>query len=119
MGISVVTLFVANDKGATSKEADPHGNWFLPIAAAAATGILVGSAMVATRFVIDQTAPASLALLRYLIITPMAHTAPRRFPTKYTIMVDRMVSTGSFHPSGLGATLWETGRGSRISFAWG
>jgi len=34
---------------------------FLPIAAAGATGILVGSAMVATRFVIDQTAPASLA----------------------------------------------------------
>jgi len=40
---------------------------FLPIAAAGATGILVGSAMVATRFVIDQTAPASLALLRYAI----------------------------------------------------
>jgi drug/metabolite transporter (DMT)-like permease len=40
---------------------------FLPIAAAAATGILVGSAMVATRYVIDQTAPASLALLRYFI----------------------------------------------------
>lgn len=40
---------------------------FLPIAAAAATGILVGSAMVATRFVIHQTAPASLALLRYTI----------------------------------------------------
>ena len=40
---------------------------FLPIAAAAATGILVGAAMVATRFVIDQTAPASLALLRYVI----------------------------------------------------
>jgi drug/metabolite transporter (DMT)-like permease len=39
----------------------------LPAAAAAATGILVGSAMVATRFVIDQTAPASLALLRYSI----------------------------------------------------
>ncbi len=40
---------------------------FLPIAAAAATGILVGAAMVATRFVIEQTAPASLALLRYAI----------------------------------------------------
>jgi drug/metabolite transporter (DMT)-like permease len=40
---------------------------FLPAAAAAATGILVGSAIVATRFVIDQTGPASLALLRYLI----------------------------------------------------
>jgi len=36
-------------------------------AAAAATGVLVGSAMVATRFVIDQSTPLSLALLRYLI----------------------------------------------------
>jgi drug/metabolite transporter (DMT)-like permease len=40
---------------------------FLPIAAAATNGILVGSAIVATRFVIGETAPASLALLRYLI----------------------------------------------------
>ncbi len=40
---------------------------FPPAAAGAATGILVGSAIVATRFVIDQTGPASLALLRYLI----------------------------------------------------
>ena len=40
---------------------------FLPAAAAAATGIQVGAAMVATRFVVDQTGPASLAMLRYLI----------------------------------------------------
>jgi drug/metabolite transporter (DMT)-like permease len=48
---------------------NPHYSMlrFLPAAAAAATGILVGSAIVATRFVIDQTAPASLALLRYSI----------------------------------------------------
>ncbi len=39
----------------------------LPIVAAAATGILVGSAIVATRSVIDQAGPASLALLRYFI----------------------------------------------------
>ena len=37
---------------------------FLATAAAAATGILVGSAMVATRFVVNQTGPESLALLR-------------------------------------------------------
>jgi len=37
------------------------------VAAAAATGVQVGSAMVATRFVVDQTGPASLALLRYAI----------------------------------------------------
>ncbi len=41
----------------------------LPIAAAVVTGILVGAAMVATRFVIGQTTPASLAFLRYLIGT--------------------------------------------------
>src|SRR5262245_66005730 len=40
---------------------------FLPIAAAASTGIFVGSTIVATRFVIGQTSPASLALLRYFI----------------------------------------------------
>lgn len=38
-----------------------------PAAAAAAASFLVGSAMVATRFVVDQTGPASLALLRYAI----------------------------------------------------
>jgi drug/metabolite transporter (DMT)-like permease len=39
----------------------------LAAAAAAAAGIQVGAAMVATRFVVDQTGPASLALLRYLV----------------------------------------------------
>ncbi len=39
----------------------------LPILASAATGIQVGAAIVATRFVVDQTGPASLALLRYLV----------------------------------------------------
>lgn len=39
----------------------------LPVAAAALTGIQVGAALVATSFVIDQTTPVLLALLRYLI----------------------------------------------------
>jgi drug/metabolite transporter (DMT)-like permease len=39
----------------------------LAVAAAAATGIQVGAAMVATRFVVGQTDPASLAMLRYVI----------------------------------------------------
>ncbi len=39
---------------------------FLPTGAAIVNGILVGSTIVATRFVIDQTSPASLAFLRYL-----------------------------------------------------
>ncbi len=53
----------------------------LPAAAAATTGILVGSTIVATRFVIGQTGPASLALLRYLIgfccLLPPLLLAPR------------------------------------------
>ena len=40
---------------------------WLPAAVAAANGILVGSAMVATRFVVHQTGPSSLAFLRYAI----------------------------------------------------
>lgn len=43
----------------------PHPAW--PILAAAANGVQVGAAMVATRFVAGQIEPASLALLRYLI----------------------------------------------------
>jgi drug/metabolite transporter (DMT)-like permease len=39
----------------------------LPVAAAAGTGILVGTGIVATRSVIDETTPISLAFLRYLI----------------------------------------------------
>jgi drug/metabolite transporter (DMT)-like permease len=39
----------------------------LAVVAAAATGVQVGSAIVATRFVIDQTDPVTLAFLRYLI----------------------------------------------------
>jgi len=37
------------------------------LAAAAATGVLVGAALVATRSVVDQAGPASIALLRYAI----------------------------------------------------
>ncbi len=40
---------------------------YLPLITASVNGILVGSAMVATRFVISQSSPASLALLRYFI----------------------------------------------------
>ncbi len=42
-------------------------NALLPAAAAAATGVFVGSTIVATRFAIDQSSPASLALLRYVV----------------------------------------------------
>ena len=53
----------------------------LAAAAAAATGIQVGSAMVATRVVVDQMGPASLALLRYaigvLVLLPAVAVAAR------------------------------------------
>ncbi len=39
----------------------------LPMLAAAAVGVQVGAAIVATRFVIGETTPAALALLRYAI----------------------------------------------------
>jgi drug/metabolite transporter (DMT)-like permease len=56
----------------------------LPAVAAATTGILVGAAIVATRFVIGQTSPAALALLRYLIgfaclLPPLLLSARVRF----------------------------------------
>jgi len=54
----------------------------LAAAAAAATGVLVGSGIVATRFVVDQAGPASLAFLRYLIavscLLPFALASARR-----------------------------------------
>lgn len=54
----------------------------LPTLAAAATGIQVGAALVATRFVIDDAGPASLALLRYAIgvlcLMPFVLLAGRR-----------------------------------------
>ena len=49
----------------TDPTAKPINVW--AVVAAAATGVQVGSAIVATRFVIDQTDPVTLAFLRYLI----------------------------------------------------
>lgn len=51
-------------RGMTARRSSPT---ILPALAAAATGIQVGSAIVATRFVVNQSGPASLALLRYVI----------------------------------------------------
>ncbi|HJS33092.1 MAG TPA: DMT family transporter [Alphaproteobacteria bacterium] len=59
----------------------------LPTLAAAAVGVQVGAAMVATRYVIDETSPATLALLRYAIglvclIPPLLATARPRFAAR-------------------------------------
>jgi drug/metabolite transporter (DMT)-like permease len=60
--------------------------------AAALAGVQVGAAMVATRFVVDQTGPASLALLRYAIgfcclLAPALLAARVRFATRDLIPI--------------------------------
>lgn len=55
----------------------------LAILAAAATGVQVGAAIVASRYVVDQVGPASLALLRYAIgaaclVVPALQAGPIR-----------------------------------------
>jgi drug/metabolite transporter (DMT)-like permease len=100
---------------------------WLPVAAAAATGILVGSAMVASRYVIDQTAPASLALLRYAIgfccllpATLLSSRVPVRFErrdllpvallgiTQFGILVALLNYALQFIPSARAALLFAT-----------
>jgi drug/metabolite transporter (DMT)-like permease len=55
----------------------------LAVWAAAATGVQVGLAIVATRFAVDQLSPAALAMLRYVIgflcLLPAALAAERRW----------------------------------------
>ncbi|QRM31932.1 DMT family transporter [Microvirga sp. VF16] len=60
--------------------------------AAAATGIQVGAAMVATRFVVHDIGPASLAFLRYAIavlclVPPLLMSARVRFATRDLLVV--------------------------------
>lgn len=64
----------------------------LALVAAAATGIQVGAAMVATRFVIHDIGPASLALLRYVIavlclIPPVLAVGRIRFAPRDLAMI--------------------------------
>ncbi len=54
-------------KLAATKQTAARRTRYLAVAAAAATGIFVGSTIVATRFVIGQTTPGALAFLRYTI----------------------------------------------------
>ncbi|PWC44748.1 DMT family transporter [Azospirillum sp. TSO22-1] len=64
----------------------------LAILAAAAVGVQVGAAIVATRFVVGQTGPASLALLRYAIgflclLPPVLASRRLRFDAKDVIPI--------------------------------
>jgi drug/metabolite transporter (DMT)-like permease len=97
----------------------------MPVAAAAACGILVGSAMVATRFVVHDAGPASLALLRYAIgfccLLPPALLAgrPRFAPrdvlpiallgiTQFGILIALLNYGLAFIPSGRAALIFAT-----------
>ncbi len=98
---------------------------FLPAGAAAATGVLVGSTMVATRFVLDQTEPASLALLRYIIgffclLPPVLMSVRVRFQrrdvlpiallgiTQFGILIALLNFGLQYIPSALGALIFAT-----------
>jgi drug/metabolite transporter (DMT)-like permease len=64
----------------------------LALAAAAATGVQVGAAMVATRFVVHDIGPASLAFLRYAIavlclVPPVLMSARVRFAMRDLLIV--------------------------------
>ncbi len=97
----------------------------LPIAAAAATGIQVGLAIVATRFVVGQTSPAALALMRYLIgvlcLYPIVLAMPRvRFArrdvapiallgiTQFGILIALMNFGLNYIPAGRAALIFAT-----------
>jgi drug/metabolite transporter (DMT)-like permease len=98
----------------------------IAVLAAAITGILVGTGMVATRFVVDQVPPASLALLRYAIalaclLPPMlwaGRGSPIRRPDLLPIAVLGMLQFGvliallnyglQYIPSGRGALIFAT-----------
>jgi drug/metabolite transporter (DMT)-like permease len=68
--------------------------------AAATTGILVGSAIVATRAVVDQTGPASLAFLRYgmclVCLAPLLLLSPRVRFTARALLPIGLLGIGQF-----------------------
>ena len=56
---------VSDKVGSPAKRGESQS--LLPVLAAAASGVLVGSGIVATRSVVDQAGPGSIAFMRYLI----------------------------------------------------
>ncbi len=75
-------------------------NRLLPPLAAIGTAVFVGATMVATRFVIDQSDPASLALLRYVIgflclLPPLMMAGRVPFESRDVLPVASWVSASS------------------------
>jgi drug/metabolite transporter (DMT)-like permease len=73
----------------------------LAMLAAATTGFQVGAAMVATRFVVDQTGPASLALMRYAVgalflMVPLLATGGRMRFARRDILPIAALGVGQF-----------------------
>lgn len=71
-----------------------------PLWAAAATGVQVGAAMVATRYAIDAAGPASLGFLRYLIglacLVPVVLLRPRRAIAPLDLVPIGLLGIGQF-----------------------
>lgn len=71
-----------------------------PLLAAAATGVQVGAAIVATRFVIGETTPASLAMLRYaigfVVLLPALLLAPRARIARGDLVPIGLLGIGQF-----------------------
>ncbi|MGE5337064.1 MAG: DMT family transporter [Gemmatimonadota bacterium] len=72
----------------------------LPMLAAAAVGVQVGAAIVATRFVIGETTPAALALLRYAIglacLAPFALAGTRPRFARRDLLPIALLGVGQF-----------------------
>lgn len=71
-----------------------------PLWAAAGTGIQVGAAMVATRYVVDAAGPASLGFLRYLVgllcLVPALLLAPWRHIARRDLLPVALLGVGQF-----------------------
>lgn len=71
-----------------------------PLWAAAGTGIQVGAAMVATRYVVDAAGPASLGFLRYLVgllcLAPALLLAPWRYIAGRDLLPIALLGVGQF-----------------------
>jgi drug/metabolite transporter (DMT)-like permease len=78
----------------------PGSRSLLALLAAAATGVQVGAAITATRYVADAISPASLAFLRYLIgvacLVPVIALAPRIRFARADVLPIALLGIGQF-----------------------
>jgi drug/metabolite transporter (DMT)-like permease len=81
-------------------ERDVKDRTWLGLVAAAATGVQVGAAITATRFVADAISPASLAFIRYAIgvacLVPVVAMAPRIRFARADVLPIALLGIGQF-----------------------